>query len=448
MSIDPNLVHDLLQRARRRGATAGDILFADQTSFDVEVRLGDIDNVQHAHRKRLGLRLFFGQRSATTSTSDLSPASLQQLLDDTCALAQAMAPDPCADLPPSEETITTIPDLQLWDEALERLPVEDRFNMARDAERAALAYDPRITNSEGGAYGSTASSVLYTNSGGFLGQYCASSAQLSVAPVASDTNGMQRDYWYSRARHLSRLASPSAIGEEASRRALRRLGARKVSTQNVPIVFAPTAAAGLLGHLCTAISGPSLYRGASFLVDQLGERIASTHVVIYDDGTIPHALGSKPFDGEGLPTRRTTVVENGVLKSYLLNTYTARKLGMRSTGNAARSAGTPPSVSPTNFYLKPGDHTPESIIASVSNGLYVTGLIGYGVNLVTGTYSRGASGIWIENGELAYPVEEITIAGNLRHIFAGIDMIGNDLVMNRKISSPTLKVNAMTVAGN
>ncbi len=448
MSIDPNLVHDLLQRARRRGATAGDILFADQTSFDVEVRLGDIDNVQHAHRKRLGLRLFFGQCSATTSTSDLSAASLQQLLDDTCALAQAMAADPHAGLPAPEETITTVPALQLWDEALEHLPVEDRTRMARDAERAALAYDPRITNSEGGEYGSTASAVLYTNSHGFLGQYRASSAQLSVAPVASDANGMQRDYWYSRARHLSRLEMPSAIGEEAARRVLRRLGARKVPTQNVPVVFAPTPAAGLLGHLCAAISGPALYRGASFLVDQLHERMASAHVTIHDDGTMPTALGSKPFDGEGLPTRRTTVVENGVLRSYLLNTYTARKLGMRSTGNASRSAGAPPSVSPTNFYLSPGGYTPESIIASVSNGLYVTGLIGYGVNLVTGNYSRGASGIWIENGELAYPVEEITIAGNLRHMLAGIDMVGNDLVMTRKISSPTLKINSMTVAGN
>lgn len=437
-----------MQRARRRGATAGDILFADQTSFDVEVRLGDIDSVQHAHRKRLGLRLFFGQRSATTSTSDLSAASLQQLLDDTCALAQAMAPDACAGLPAPEETIATIPDLRLWDEALEYLPVEDRTNMARDAEQAALAYDPRITNSEGGEYGSTASSVLYTNSQGFLGQYRTSSAQLSVAPVASDANGMQRGYWYSRARHLSCLEMPGAIGEEAARRVLRRLGARKVTTQNVPVVFAPTTAAGLLGHLCAAISGPSLYRGASFLVNQLHKPIASAHVTIYDDGTLPTALGSKPFDGEGLPTRRTTVVENGVLKSYLLNTYTARKLGMRSTDNASRSAGASPGVSPTNFYLKPGEHAPEAIIASISNGLYITGLIGYGVNLVNGNYSRGASGMWIENGELAYPVEEITIAGNLRHMLSGIDMVGNDLAMTRKISSPTLKIDSMTVAGN
>ncbi len=446
MSIDPNVVHDLLQRARRRGATASDILFADQASFDVEVRLGDIENVQHAHRKRLGLRLFFGQSSATTSTSDLSAASLQQLLDDTCA--RAMAADPFAGLPSPDETIATIPELQLWDEALPHLPVETRTRMARDAEQAAMTYDPRITNSEGGEYGSSTSSVLYANSHGFLGQYRASSAQLSVAPIASDANGMQRDYWYSRARHLSHLEMPATIGEEAARRALRRLGARKVPTQNVPVVFAPTPAAGLLGHLCTAISGPSLYRGASFLVDHLHERIASAHVTIYDDGTMPTALSSKPFDGEGLPTRRTTVVENGVLKSYLLNTYTARKLGMRSTGNASRSAGASPGVNPTNFYLKPGDHTPESIIASISNGLYVTGLIGYGVNLVTGNYSRGASGIWIENGELTYPVEEITIAGNLRHILAGIDMVGNDLVMTRKISSPTLKIGSMTVAGN
>jgi PmbA protein len=266
-------------------------------------------------------------------------------------------------------------------------------------------------------------------------------------PIASDESGMQRDYWYSTARKFDRLDAPAEIGEEAARRALRRLGARKVPTQKVPVVFAPTIAGGLLGNLCSAISGSAIYRGASFLVDHLGERIAPDHVTVYDDGTLPMALGSKPFDGEGLPTRRTTVVENGVLRSYLLDTYSARKLGMQSTGNAARGAGDPPGVSPTNFYLKPGSHTPEELIASVPNGLYVTGLIGFGVNLVTGDYSRGASGLWIENGELTYPVEEITIAGNLRHMLADIEMIGNDLDMSRKIAAPTLKIGSMTIAG-
>ena len=448
MAIDPNLAHEILSQARKRGATAGDILLVDNTAFEVEVRLGDVEKVENAHRKRLGLRLFFGQRSATTSTSDFSSASLQQLLDDTCALAQAMETDDFAGLPDAEEMVTTISDLALWDEALSQVSLDDRTAMAQTAERAALDYDSRITNSNGSEYSSSESSIFYANSYGFTGQYQAGSVQLSVVPVASDERGMQRDYWYSAARQLARLETPSEIGQEAARRVLRRLGARKVSTQNVPIVFAPTTAASFIGNICSAVSGSALYRGTSFLVNQLEKRIAPDHVTIHDDGTLPGALGSKPFDGEGLPTRRTTVVENGILQSYLLDTYSARKLGMRSTGNAARSAGEPPSVSPTNFFLAPGSHAPEDIIASVPNGLYVTGLIGFGVNLVTGDYSRGASGMWIENGELTYPVEEITIAGNLRQMLMDIEMMGDDLDMSRKITAPTLKIRRMTVAGN
>lgn len=447
MAIDPGMVQDLFRQAHKRGATAGDVLMVENTSFEVEVRLGEVDKVQHAHRNRLGLRLFFGQRSATTSTSDFSDTSLRQLLDDTCALAQAMAEDPCAGLPEPEETITTIPELGLWDETLEHVPVEDRTAMARDAERAALDYDERITNSEGGEYSSSQSHILYANSHGFVGQYRAGSVQLAVVPIASDASGMQRDYWYSAARQLERVDTPTAIGQEAARRALRRLGAQKVATQKVPIVFAPLTAASLLGHLCGAVSGSAVYRQASFLVDQLDARIAPDFFTVYDDGTLPAALGSKPFDGEGLPTRRTPVVERGILRSYLLDTYTARKLGMRSTGNAARSAGAPPSVSPTNFYLEPGPYDPEEIIASVSHGLYVTNLMGFGVNQVTGGYSRGASGLWIENGELAYPVEEITIAGNLRQMLHDVEMIGNDLDRSRKVTAPTLKIHTMTVAG-
>jgi PmbA protein len=258
---------------------------------------------------------------------------------------------------------------------------------------------------------------------------------------------MQNDYWYSTGRKLASLQTPAAVGQEAARRALRRLGARQVPTQKVPVVFDPSTAAALLGHLFSAISGSAIYRGASFLLDQLGQRIAPESVTVYDDGTLMGALGSRPFDGEGLPTRRNTVVEGGVLHSYLLDTYTARKLGMRSTGNAARGVGDAPSVSPTNFYLVPGTATPEEIIASVPQGLYVTSLIGFGVNQVTGDYSRGAAGMWIEGGELAYPVEEITIASNLRQMLANIEMIGNDLDMRRTITAPTLKISEMTVAG-
>jgi PmbA protein len=447
MAIDPGMIQDLLRMARQRGATAGDALLVENDAFDVEVRLGEVEKVQHSHQKRLGLRLFFGQRSATTSTSDLSLASLEHLLADTCALARAMAEDPCAGLPEPAETMAAVPDLDLWDNAVERLPVDERTAMARAAERAALEYDARITNSEGGGYSSSLSHVLYANSHGFVGQYRAGSAQLAVTSIAADSHGMQRDYWFSATRKLDRLQAPTAIGQEAARRTLRRLGARRISTQKVPVVFDPLTASSLLGHLCSAVSGSAIYRRASFLLDQLGERIAPEGFTVYDDGTLPAALGSKPFDGEGLPTRRTTVVERGLWRSYLLDTYTARKLGMRSTGNAARSAGEPPSVSPTNFYLAPGPYTPQDIIASISRGLYVTELIGFGVNQVTGDYSRGAVGIWIEHGELTHAVEEITIASNLRQMLAGIEMIGNDLDLRRKVSAPTLKIAEMTVAG-
>ena len=448
MAIDPNILQDLLQKARTRGASAGDALAVDHQAFDVEVRLREVEKIQQSQQKRLGLRLFFGQRSATTSTSDLSLASLERLLDDTCALARAMAEDACAGLPEPAEISAAMPDLDLWDEAVGQLAVAERTAMARAAERAALDYDVRITNSEGGEYSSAQSQVVYASSQGFVGQYQAGSVHLAVAAIASDGQGMQRDYWFSAARQLERLLSPASIGQEAARRALRRLAARKVSTQKVPVIFDPATASSILGHLCAAVSGSALYRGTSFLLNQLGGRIAPESFTVYDDGTLPAALGSKPFDGEGLPTRRTTVVEQGVLRSYLLDTYTARKLGLRSTGNAARSAGEPPSVSPTNFFLQPGPYTPEEIIASVPHGLYVTELIGFGVNAVTGDYSRGAAGLWIEHGELTHAVEEITIAGNLRQMLANIEMIGNDFDMRRKVTAPTLKIAEMTVAGN
>ena len=448
MTIESQVVQDLLQTARARGATGGDALLVDSTSFEAQVRLGDVETVQNSHQKRLGLRLFFGQRSATTSTSDFSPASLQQLLDDTCALAQAMADDEYAGLPEPGEVATTVPDLGLCDDSLRQLPPAERIAMARDAEKAALDYDSRITNSEGGSYDSSEGAVTYVNSHGFVGHYRASLASLSVASIASDAGGMQSGSWFTAGRRMDSLQTPEALGQEAARRTLRRLGARRVPTQKVPVVFDATVAAGLLNHLFSAVSGSAIYRAASFLTDCIGQQIAPETVTVYDDGTLPGAPGSKPFDGEGLPTRRTTVVEKGVLRTYLLDTYTGRKLGMRSTGNAARSAGEPPSVSPTNFYMVPGRATPEEIIASVPSGLYVTGLIGFGVNPVTGDYSRGASGLWIEGGELTHAVEEITIAGNLRQMLADIEMIGNDLDKRRRVMAPTLKIREMTIAGS
>jgi PmbA protein len=444
--LDPTLVADLLTRARRLGATAADVIAVEGTSFSTRVRLGAVEKLEQARERRLGLRVLIGQRTAVSSTADLSPSSLARLVEDTCARAELTAPDPHAGLP-APPAATVFPDLDLWDQAYGEPAAESKIELAKAAETGALAHDPRITNSEGAEFDHSQNEFLYTDTNGVSGRYRSSAFSLSVLAIASQNGAMQRDYWYSTSRKFRGLDPPDVIGKTAAQRALARLGARKIATQEAPVVFDPQMAARLIGTMAGAVSGYALYKGASFVMDELGREVASPLVTIIDDGTIPRGLGSKPFDGEGLPTRRTTVIDRGRLTSYLLDTYSARKLGLAATGNAARGVGDPPSVSPTNFYLAAGGSSPQEIIASVPRGLYVTELIGFGVNTVTGDYSQGASGLWIEGGELAYPVEEITIAGNLKDIFRHIEMVGNDLEFRSRISAPTLKVASMTIAG-
>lgn len=443
------LAADLLRQAKARGATEADVVVADGATFAVQVRLSAVDRLTKAREKRLGLRVFFGKRSASASTSDFSRESLEQLVSDTCALAAAVAADEHSGLPAKDELAgRDLPDLELHDPT--ELDTETQIEQARRAEAAALAADPRITNSEGANFNSSSGRVILGNTHGFLGEYRSSSFSVSVTPIAvgPDGQGMQRDFWYAVGRKYAALDSPESVGEEAARRAVRRLGSRKVPTQRAPVVFDPETAASLLSNLCGAASGYAIYKGASFLIGQLDKRLAPDLVTVYDDARLVGGLGSRPFDGEGLPTRKTTVVENGMLRSYLLDTYSARKLGLTSTANASRGVGDSPSVGPSNFYLAPGGHDPAKIIASVKQGLYVTELIGFGINMVTGDYSRGAAGLWIENGELAYPVEEITIAGNLKQMFADIEMVGKDLVFRGRIASPTIKIGSMMIAGN
>jgi len=442
------LAQGLLKRAAAKGASGAEVITVEDESFSVQVRMRAVDTLQSAREKRLGLRLCFGQRSATTATSDFSPESLHRLLDDTVALAQATAEDPWGGLPEAELFSRDVPVLDLWDPEPAKLPIHERIAMANAAESAALDFDPRITNSEGGDYSHQDARVLFANSHGFMGEYQSSSVVLSVSSIAGDNGGMQRDGWYSVQRRLRDLETPEAIGRKAAQRALRRLGARKVTTQQVPVVFDPDMAASLLRTICGAVSGSAIYRTASFLTGKLGQQVAATKLSVVDDGRMMGRLGSRPFDGEGLPTRRTAVIQDGVLASYLLDTYTGRKLGMASTGNASRSLGQPPAVAPTNCYIVPGPYSPEEMIRSVDKGLYVTEMIGFGVNLVTGDYSRGAAGLWIENGELTFPVEEITIAGNLKDMLQQIEMIGNDLEWRGSIVAPTLKIGRMTIAGN
>lgn len=445
MRIDQNFTSELLSKVKRKGATAAEVIAIEGDSASVQVRLSAVDKLTKAQEKRLGLRLYFGRHSAGASTSDFSRAALDDLVETTSALAQAVVEDPHADLPDPNALATDLPDLDLYDS--HTLSMDEMTDLATRAEQAALRVDPRLTNSEGADFGAFSGRTVFANSLGFYGEFRGSNFSCSVSPIAAQDGLMQRDYWYAVGRKFMKLEPPEAIGQEAGRRTIRRLGARKVPTCRVPVIFDPEVAGGFLGNLCSAVNGYAIYKGASYLVGKLGERIAAEAVTIYDEGRMVGGFGSKPFDGEGLATRKTLVVDRGRLCSYLLDTYAARKLGLASTGNAARNVGEASSVGATNFYLVPGPESSEKIIRSVRRGLYVTELIGYGINMVTGDYSRGAAGMWIENGELAYPVEEITIAGNLKDMWMGIEAIGNDLVFRGRIASPTVKIAEMTVAG-
>lgn len=448
VELSKELGQEVLAMAKSKGASQGDVMMAESESFFVTVRMGEVEKISQAGEKRLGLRLFFGHSSASASTSDISKKSIEKLVEDTARMARVTAQDPHGGLPDSGELARELPQLDLIDEPARGVSVDEKIDIALQAEKSALAYDSRITNSEGAEFSNQFGRVIYATSHGFAGEYSGSTFGHSVSPVASQNGSMQRDYWYSSNRKFAKLESPASVGEKAARRVLRRLGGRKIKTCEAPIVFDPEMAASLLRNLASALSGYSLYKGASFLAGKLGTQIGSDLLTVIDDGTIAGALGSRPFDGEGLPVRKKSVVEKGRLQSYLLDTYSGKKLGMASTGNASRSVGEPPGVSPANFFLVPGKDSPEQIIATVNHGLYVTELIGFGVNMVTGDYSRGAAGLWIENGELTYPVEEITIAGNLKEMFQSIEMVGSDLELRGRIASPTIKISRMTIAGD
>lgn len=447
LELSKELGQEVLAMAKAKGAAQGDVVMAEGESFFVTVRMGEVEKISQAGEKRMGLRLFFGTSSASASTSDISKKSIEKLVDDTARMAKVTAQDPHGGLPQDAELARELPQLDLIDESARGVSVDEKIDIALQTEKSALTYDARITNSEGAEFSNHFGRVIYATSHGFAGEYRGSTFGHSVAPVASHNGAMQRDYWYSSNRKFTKLEAPATVGERAAQRVLRRLGARKIKTCDAPVIFDPEMAASLLRNLASALSGYSLYKGASFLAGKLGTRIGSELLTVIDDGTIPGALGSRPFDGEGLPIRHKVVVEKGQLQSYLLDTYSGRKLGMPSTGNASRSVGEPPGVSPANFHLAPGKDSPEQIVGSVKNGLYVTEMIGFGVNMVTGDYSRGAAGMWIENGELAYPVEEITIAGNLKEMFQNIEMVGSDLELRGRIASPTIKIARMTIAG-
>ena len=446
MDLTRELAVEIAGDAKRRGASAAEVIIKRRTEFSVGVRMGEIETLQESTDQGLGLRVLIGGKQASVSGSDFSRKAINTLIEESLSLARATSPDESAGLPDADEFARSVDDLDLYDEEIDRLSPEEKIELALRSERAAKEYSPLIVNFEGGGFDSSSGSLILANTLGFAGEYRGTTCSLVTAPVASEKGKMQRDYWYDVRRKLGELESPEQLGETAARRALRKLGARSVPTQSVPVIFEPNIARDFLSDIFHAVSGESIFRKASFMVGRLGERVASENVTIIDDGAKPGAVGSRPFDGEGLPTRRTVVIRNGVLESYLLNCYTARKLGLKSTGNASRGLVGAPGVDAGNMYIEPGDSSPEEIIGSLSKGFYVTELIGFGVNIVTGDYSRSASGIWIENGEFAFPVQGVTIAGNLKDMLKSIETIGNDLEFRGSVVSPTLMIGRMTVS--
>jgi PmbA protein len=444
----PEIATDVVRRAMKGGATAAEAVAMDGSEFSTVVRLGEIETLKESGSKAIGVRVFFGKRAASTYSSDLTPDGIRQLVDSALALAQVTSEDPFAGIPEPSQLGKLEGDLELYSDDVYSLSNADRIDYARRAEKAALETDPRIVNSEGGSFDAAIGYKVLANSHGFIGDYWRSYCSLSAVPIAQvEGSAMQRDYWYSVAMTLKKLQSPEEIGKIAAQRTLRRLGARKVKTARVPIVFERTVAGALINHIFEAVNGDSIYRGASFLTGKLNEKIAGDNINVVDDGTMRGGFGTSPFDSEGVPSRKTVVVENGMLKSYLLNTYTAKKLNLQTTGNASRGLAGTPGIGPGNFFLQPGTKTAEEIIAGIKEGLFVTEFLGFGVNLVTGDFSRGASGLWMQNGELTFPVEEITVAGNLKDMLFNIAEIGNDLEFRSSIASPTVRIDGMTVAG-
>ncbi|MFN8092572.1 MAG: TldD/PmbA family protein [Vicinamibacteria bacterium] len=419
---------------------------AEGTEFSVTVRKGEVETLTEAGSKALGIRVFVGKRTASSHTSDFSWPTLDRLVEETVGMARATGEDGAAGLPDEAPPAEDV-ELGLFDPSALELPTEERIERARRAEAVALA-TPGIVNSQGGSWSSGEGSVVLANTRGFLGSYRTSSVSLSVVPQASRDGQMERDYWYTAGRGLGDLEPPEEVGRRAAERTLRRLGARQVKTAEVPVVFDPDTAAELLGTVFSALSGYAVFRNATFLKDRLGETVASPLLTLVDEGRRPRGLGSRPFDGEGLPTRRNVPLERGVLRHWLCDAYSARKIGAKPTGTARRGVAGGPSVGAGNLYFEAGERTPEEILGGVERGLFVTDLIGFGVNVVTGDYSQGAVGHWIEKGRLVHPVHEVTIAGNLRQMLLDVDAVGNDLVFRGGSAAPTLRVRKMTVSGS
>ncbi len=430
------IASDMLQYAKQQGATASAAEVSDGFGQSVTVRRGAVETIEYNRDKGLSVSVYIGQRRGNANTSDFSTQAVRDTVDAALAIARHTASDDCAGLPDADMLASEFPDLDLYHPWL--LNVEQAIELARECEQAAFARDKRISNSEGATVNVHEAHFIYANSLGFIGGFPSSRHSISCAVIAGRNDTMQRDYWYSEARNAAGILRVEEIGRIAAERALRRLKSRKLGTMQVPVLYEAPVAASLLGHFVSAVSGGSLYRKSSFLPDQLGKQVFSEGIRIDDIPDIPRGLASSAFDNEGVKTQRRAIVDNGVLQGYFLGTYSARKLGMKTTGNAGGNH---------NLILRPGELDFDGLLKRMGRGLVVTELLGQGVNHVTGDYSRGAAGFWVENGEIQYPVEEITIAGNLKDMYRHIAAVGNDVLVQGSRQCGSILVENMMVAG-
>jgi PmbA protein len=438
---------EMLSYALAAGAQAAEVLVRDGSELEVKVRLGEPELIKEAGSRALGLRVLRDHRVAVTYSSDFAPAAMRQFARESVELCELAEPDPLADLPERHEMAREVRDLDLWDETALSLDAAQALRLARQGEQAALQLDRRVTNSDGAVVGRVMGATAFASSAGFSGGYRGTSLSLVVAPVCDDADGKKRNgHYWTASRFASGLLDPELVGLEAARRTLAKLGSRKIATCQVPAVFAPEAARALLGQLAAVISGGAVWRKSSYLAAREGTAVASPLVTVVDDPLRRRAPGSRPFDGEGLAARPNVVVSEGVLRSFLCDVYSARKLGRRSTGSAGRGVGGGPHVSTSNFILLAGK-TPPAELERLPQGLYVTDLMGFGFNPVTGDWSQGANGFWIDNGSRVHPVSEVTISINFDDLWKSIDGVGDDLDTRGSVQSPSLRVSRITVAG-
>ena len=442
-----------VELAKKAGADAAEVLVRDGSELTAKVRLGEPELVQEAGSRALGLRVLRGARRATTYTSDLRREALEALCAESCALADLAEPDEYA-LPPDPAQLAKapLPELELYDPAVAEVDAGWALREAKNAEAAARRHDARVTNSEGATWSRVLGATAFATSGGFVGGYRGSYASLVVEPLCDDLtdpdNPKKRNgYWWTASRYLAQLDVAEAVGIEAARRTLATLGSRKIDTQECPIVFDPEVARSIVGTIFSVANGSSFWRKSSYLVGKEGEEVASKLVTLVDDPLIPRAPGSRPFDGDGLPTRKNSVIDRGVLGPVLCDVYSARKLGRASSGSAGRGVGGNPGPTTSNLIMQAGSTSRDELLRTTARGLYVTQLMGFGFNPVTGDFSRGAQGFWIENGELTFPVSEVTIAANFEQILKRIDAVADDLVLRSSTAAPTFRVSHMMVAG-